>query len=445
MSMTFCTIASGSSGNSAFISAGKHNILVDAGLSGKAIEEGLNAIGVKGRDLTAIFITHEHGDHLKGAGIMSRRYNIPVFLTAGTAAHTVVLGKLSPHNKRIVRADVPVHLDDLVVTPFSVSHDANEPVGYTFTYQRSKIAIATDLGEVTDEIGAYLENSDIIAIEANYDVQMLKNGPYPLNLQRRIANKWGHLSNVDCGHALAHAICKKTKHVFLIHLSQDNNCPHTAYETIENILIAESMRDGVKLHVAPRHAPSDKVTICSLTEILKTNKTLWSLLEEVQILGITDYYFGAGCITQTVWNYISGHEPTYGIDDYDFVYFDPDLSPEAEKAVMEQTAVFAKQYGVKIDTANQARVHLWHKECFGYDILPYTNVKDAISDWMTPSSAIGVRIENDELKIFAPYGLDDLFSMVLRPNKKKVTQEAYEQKTAKWKAKWTKLEIMSWE
>ena len=452
MTMTFCTIASGSSGNSAFISAGKHKILVDAGLSGKAIEEGLRAVGVNPKELTAIFVTHEHNDHLKGAGIMSRRYNIPVFLTAGTAAHTVALGKLALHNKRIVRADVAVHLDGhdqtsgLVATPFAVGHDANEPVGYIFTYQGAKCAIATDLGEITEEIAGYLQNSNIIAIEANYDIEMLKNGPYPLDLQRRIASKWGHLSNVACGQALANVICDKTQHIFLLHLSQDNNHPQVAYDTVENILIAEDLRDDVKLHIAPRHTPSNIVsTGYNLQEVLKTNEALWALLNEASSLGIQNYYFGAGCVNQTVWNYLSGYEPDYGIEDYDFVYFDSDLSQCAEEKVAKQLAAIGRKYGVQIDVCNQARVHLWHKNYFGYDVKPYKSCEDAISDWMTTASALGVRIEHGKLKIFAPYGLDDLFDMTLRPNKKKTIQADYELKSAKWKEKWTKLKVLDWE
>jgi len=259
--MSFCTIASGSSGNSAFISSGSHKILIDAGLSGRAIEAGLKSVGVNPCELTAIFVTHEHNDHIKGAGIMSRRYHLPIYMTAGTSAQAKQMGKIAPGNLRLLRCDVPVMLDGLTITPFSVQHDANEPVGFCFETDVHKISITTDLGEATDEVCAYLENSDIILIESNHDVQMLKNGPYPFVLQQRILSNYGHLSNVACGELLANVISARTKHVFLAHLSQDNNHPVTAYETVKNILTADGIcaQSDIGLQVANRSRPSQLI------------------------------------------------------------------------------------------------------------------------------------------------------------------------------------------
>ena len=263
MQIQFCTIASGSSGNCTFISAGKNKILIDAGLSGRAIEQGLTSVGINPRDLTAIFVTHEHGDHIKGAGILSRRYRLPIYMTSGTAANKSALGKIAPQNLMLVRPDVPVTLEGLSVTPFAVSHDANEPVGYTFQTDQHKIAITTDLGHATDEVAAYLEGSDIIVLESNHDIDMLKNGPYPEVLKQRILSPLGHLSNAACGELLAKVICKKTKHIFLAHLSQDNNHPATAYETVKNILTTDGIdiEKQITLTIANRHHPSTMITL----------------------------------------------------------------------------------------------------------------------------------------------------------------------------------------
>ncbi|MCL2168489.1 MAG: MBL fold metallo-hydrolase [Defluviitaleaceae bacterium] len=260
MSISFCTIASGSSGNSAFVSVGKNKILVDAGLSGRAIEEGLRAVGIDPRGLSAIFVTHEHGDHIKGAGVLSRRHKLPIYMTAGTKAGARELGKIAPGCLRLVRAGVPVALDGVEVMPFAVCHDALEPVGYTFTTKSHKIAITTDLGHATDSVAAHLLDSDIILIESNHDIDMLKNGSYPADLKARILSPLGHLSNAACGELLAKIITEKTKHIFLAHLSEENNHPAIALNTVQNILTANNIKtDG--LHIANRHHPSQLITL----------------------------------------------------------------------------------------------------------------------------------------------------------------------------------------
>jgi len=248
------------------VSAGDVGILVDVGLTGRVVEEGLAVQGIDPRSLTAIFVTHDHGDHIKGAGVLSRRYNLPIYATAGTWAYAEkykVLGKLNPANRMLVRSGVGVHLRSMEVLPFTLPHDASEPVGYAITTDKHKVVIATDLGHVNPHVASHVSGADILLIEANYDKHMLESGPYPVHLKRRIAGAMGHLSNVDCGGFLADVICERTKHIFLGHLSQENNRPMVAHETVKNILLSRKIDVGgaVKLYVADRHRPSAMVVL----------------------------------------------------------------------------------------------------------------------------------------------------------------------------------------
>ncbi|MCL2854922.1 MAG: MBL fold metallo-hydrolase [Defluviitaleaceae bacterium] len=266
MSVKFCTIASGSSGNCTYVAAGNNAVLVDAGLAGRVIEEGLQVQGIDPKSLTAIFVTHDHGDHIKGAGVLSRRFNLPLYMTAGTWAYAEkykILGKISPANKMVVRNGVDVKLDCMTITPFTLPHDASEPVGYAIYAQGCKVAIATDLGHVSPHVATHIAGADIVLIEANYDKDMLARGPYPAHLKQRISGTMGHLSNVCCGAFLADIICGKTKYVFLGHLSQENNRPIIAHETIKNILLARKIDVGgaIGLYVADRHRPSAMITL----------------------------------------------------------------------------------------------------------------------------------------------------------------------------------------
>jgi len=261
MPINFCTIASGSSGNSAFLSTDKIKILIDAGLSGKAIETALASRGVNCCDIDAIFITHEHSDHVQGAGVLSRRFDVPIYLTKGTWSYVEQyknLGKIAEKNRLVAIPDMPITLEDVIITPFSVPHDANDPVGYTICTENCKIAIATDLGHVTDDVAHNFCDADVIMIESNHDIDMLKNGPYPPHLKRRILSDIGHLSNASCGVFLAEIFSLKTKHIFLAHLSQDNNHPALAFQTVKDILNAKKIDAGgaVGLYLADRNKPS---------------------------------------------------------------------------------------------------------------------------------------------------------------------------------------------
>ena len=182
-----------------------------------------------------------------------------------------------------------------------------------------------------------------------------------------------------------------------------------------------------------------------LSTILKQNEVLYDVINKASNIGLENYYIGAGCITQTVWNYQVGNKLTYGISDIDFVYYDnSDLSLSAENKLIQLIKNSIMPCEIKLDIKNQARVHIWYKERFGYDIKPYLSVEDAINTWPTTATAIGVRSENNNLKVYAPFGLNDMFGMIIKANKVQITEEIYLQKTNKWIAKWPSLKVIPW-
>ena len=266
MALHFGTIASGSSGNCIFIGSDHTKVLIDAGLSGKKIEAGLTSLGVEPQSLDAILITHEHSDHIQGAGILSRRFDVPIYATPGTweaVERFGSLGKIHPWNKLLVYSDERVLLNDLCINPFAIPHDAAEPVGYAVETEGFKAAIATDIGKVTPLIEGNVSDCDVLLIEANHDLDMLENGPYPFPLKKRIRGDFGHLSNVACGELLTRVYSERLACVYLGHLSEENNHPAVAFETVNDILMANGIdtTNKLKLAVADRHRPSRLVSL----------------------------------------------------------------------------------------------------------------------------------------------------------------------------------------
>lgn len=256
MGVQFCSIASGSNGSSVFAGTAHTRILIDAGLSGKRIQQGLLDIHIDPESIQALFITHEHADHIKGAGILSRRYDLPIYATPGTwEAMEGQLGMISPKNKCYVYQGENCVINDMCVKPFSVPHDAAEPVGYSIFAQGYKMTVATDMGHVTEEVKENITDSHILLLEANHDEDMLKKGRYPWALKQRILGENGHLSNVTAGKLLADVLTEKMKYVFLGHLSEDNNLPHLAFDTVEGILNKHHIQVGtyLKMDMAGRH------------------------------------------------------------------------------------------------------------------------------------------------------------------------------------------------
>ncbi len=245
MKLKFATIASSSGGNCVYIGTENTNILIDAGLSGKRIEEGLGELELTGHDIDAVFVTHEHSDHVDGIGVLSRRYDIPVYATEGTWENMPAkVGELRPRNKMAVYADEYCIFNDLCILPFEIPHDAAEPVGYCIMTDSHKVTIATDIGHITENVKENIKGSSALLLESNHDIDMLKNGPYNYSLKQRILSDKGHLSNSVAGSFLSRVADSKLKYVFLGHLSKENNTPRLAFDTVSNIVTESGARIG---------------------------------------------------------------------------------------------------------------------------------------------------------------------------------------------------------
>ncbi len=254
----FCPLASGSSGNAALVATENTSVLIDCGISAKRIESALKTLGYSPQSLSGIFVTHEHSDHINGISVLSRRYNLPVFATPPTWAameQVPAIESLAPANRRFIYRGENFVIGDMSIRPFAISHDAAEPVGFsviTGTGQR-KLAYATDVGCVTTEIMDELEDAHILCVEANHDVQMLKEGSYPAYLKKRVMGERGHLSNVSCGSMLKEIINKRMSSIYLAHLSLENNRPQVAFDTVSAMIY---QTEGPDLMVAHRTDPS---------------------------------------------------------------------------------------------------------------------------------------------------------------------------------------------
>lgn len=260
----FCPLVSGSSGNSTYIGTEHTNILVDAGESGKKIEETLASINVCCKNIDGIFITHEHIDHIKGAGIISRRFDIPIYATEETwNAMEESLGAVARKNKKIIYSGEKLEFNDICIKPFSIPHDAADPVGFSIFAGNMKITVATDIGHASDDVKEAVSDSSILLLEANHDVEMLRHGPYPYNTKKRILSDYGHMANVNAGSLLAEIMSEKIKHIYLGHLSAENNTPSLAYKSIDNILYSHGMRAGkdFSMEVAKRSSASTPAVI----------------------------------------------------------------------------------------------------------------------------------------------------------------------------------------
>lgn len=233
--MELCSIASGSSGNCIYVGTDATHLLVDAGISGKRTECGLNSIGQSLNNIDGILITHEHSDHICGLGVLSRKYHIPIYATEKTIEEIKIcssVGKIDEDLFVPIQADESFRIKDITVEPMHTSHDAIDPVAYRMKYENKKIAIATDLGTYSEYTVECLKGMDLLFLEANHDVNMLQVGPYPYSLKKRILGDRGHLSNELSGRLLKRIAHDKLQGVMLGHLSKDNNIPELAYETV---------------------------------------------------------------------------------------------------------------------------------------------------------------------------------------------------------------------
>ncbi len=256
MAMTFCPLYSGSSGNAAYLEAGGARILIDAGLPGRMIEDALKSIGADPKSLNAILVTHEHSDHVRGVGVLARRYGLPVYLNGGCLKSLPAqVGRIPPENLRVFETGRPFFLGDTEITPFSTYHDCAEPVGFSFTDGSCRVSMLTDVGHVDERLMKAVANSDLLLLESNHDVDLLKSGPYPYPLKMRILSDVGHLSNAAAGRALAALSGMGVKNALLGHLSRENNYEQLALDTVKGVLAREGVTD-VTLHLALRTGPA---------------------------------------------------------------------------------------------------------------------------------------------------------------------------------------------
>ena len=263
--MVFCPLYSGSSGNSMFVSTEKAKILIDAGLPGKKIDAALQEINENPKEIDGIFITHEHSDHVKGIGVISRKYDVPIYANENTwSAMEASIGKIKEHNIKVIDKRSNTQINDMNIKAFNIPHDAAAPMGYTVSDGKKSISVATDFGTFTKEIYDNIKDSEVILLESNHDVSMLKYGPYPYQLKRRILSEIGHLSNDDCGTAIVNLMnYKSNKKIILGHLSNTNNQPDLAYQTVLNVLNENGIKQeqDIKLTMASRHTPSSYISL----------------------------------------------------------------------------------------------------------------------------------------------------------------------------------------
>jgi phosphoribosyl 1,2-cyclic phosphodiesterase len=255
----FCALFSGSSGNCVYIESGGDAILIDSGASLKAIRQALETIGADLADLSAVFITHEHSDHIKGLPVLAARCAVPVFANVGTTRGILnECAKITRDRLSELETGTSVEIGNMCISSFATSHDSIESVGYTIhTGDGHKLAVATDLGVISDTVMNAISSSEIVMLESNHDVGMLQNGRYPYFLKRRILSDRGHLSNESCSAVLPSLVECGAKHFVLAHLSRDNNMPELAIETANCTLLSAGAKQGVDytLEAAPRVGP----------------------------------------------------------------------------------------------------------------------------------------------------------------------------------------------
>jgi len=254
-----CILASGSRGNAVYVSGGSTSILIDAGLSGIEIERRLNSKGIYPEDLDAIVVSHEHTDHIQGVGVLSRRFNLPIYMSAKTEKASVS----HLRNVRVIKnfeCGSPFTVKDLSIHPFSISHDAEDPSGFTVNQNGTKVGIATDLGIATSMVKEHLKGCSLLILEANHDEDMLRDSTRPWSVKQRIAGRQGHLSNLKAAELLCDIASPRLHSVFLAHLSQDCNRPELAKYTVSEALRRRKLT-GIRLHMTYRNSLSELVEV----------------------------------------------------------------------------------------------------------------------------------------------------------------------------------------
>lgn len=255
MTLKLCVLASGSSGNCTFIGTEKTRILIDAGLSARRTVERLAEIGERIEDISAICVSHEHGDHIAGIRVLQKNHGIPVYANAGT--FEVIGGDIK--GARFTTGS-PFSVGDFSIHPFPIPHDANDPVGFVFSAGSLKIGVATDIGMVTNALRERLRKCHVVVIEANHDETLLHEADRPWSLKQRIRGNQGHLSNRVAAALMAEIAGEGLEHLFLAHLSSDCNSPHHARTTFETLL-AEAGHTHVKVRLTGAEGVSEQLIL----------------------------------------------------------------------------------------------------------------------------------------------------------------------------------------
>ena len=261
--LNFCSLYSGSSGNSLLVETENTKLLIDAGVSSKKIETALQDIHIEASSINGILVTHEHTDHVQGLGTISKKFDLPVFVNQETLdAMPKQKDKIASKNIKTFKIADKFSIGDLEIKPFSIPHDAANPCGFNIWKENKKISIATDIGQMTNSILKELEESLFILLEANYDPDVLRCSSYPFPLKNRIAGPTGHLSNEMAGKTISHLLKSGLKNAMLGHLSKESNFPELAYQTVIDELISNHYDENtLNLSVASRNLHSKLITI----------------------------------------------------------------------------------------------------------------------------------------------------------------------------------------
>lgn len=260
----FCPLFSGSSGNSYYIGSADHGVLIDAGKNAKQIMEALNRCEIPVSAIEAIFVTHEHSDHVSGLRVFASRHKIPVYASTGTMLALEEQGILNGKFPAFALSEEGMECAGMYIKPFRIPHDCAEGYGYRLmTADGRGVSVATDLGYMTAEVREAVTGSDLLVLESNHDIGMLRTGPYPYALKQRILSGIGHLSNLSCAEELCRFVQTGTTRFWLAHLSQENNTPELAYQTSLCSLKMAGMKENLdfQLFVAPCVNETGKVMV----------------------------------------------------------------------------------------------------------------------------------------------------------------------------------------
>ena len=261
--MKFVSLGSGSSGNCYFLCTAQTSILIDAGVGARTMRRYFRDLGMQMGGLDAVFITHDHADHIKAVATFANEFNIPLYTTEkvyhGITRNYAVSGRIAPEKMRFLQKTVGVTVGDLTVTPFEVPHDSTDCVGYRVEHGGITFCLITDVGHATPTIEQEVARANYLVLEANHDEDMLNMGPYPAYLKGRIKSEQGHLSNKSAATLLAKHATPALHHVWLCHLSEENNHPELARKTVESILQSYGIQPGTdfKIEILKRKTPSE--------------------------------------------------------------------------------------------------------------------------------------------------------------------------------------------